>query len=92
MVGEIATSAAEHRQVLGGQIDALASELASHLPAGSTAPRRHVALALVALLYGGLTLARALRGTPQSDEMIRACRALGRIATRGPSGERRTHE
>lgn len=80
VVGEIATSAGEHRQVLSDEIDSLAGELAAHLT--TTLPRRQVALALIALMVGGLSLARALRGTPLSDEMIRACRALGRTATR----------
>lgn len=39
-------------------------------------------MALVALTYGGLSLARALRGTEGSDEMLRACRALGAAAIR----------
>ncbi len=39
-------------------------------------------IALVALMYGGLTLARALRGTVLSDEVLRACRTLGAAAIR----------
>jgi TetR/AcrR family transcriptional repressor of nem operon len=42
-----------------------------------------VALGLVALMVGGLSLARALRGTPLSDEVLKAARALGAQATRG---------
>ncbi len=42
-----------------------------------------MALALVALMYGGLSLAPALRGTELSDEMLRACRVLGAAAIRG---------
>ena len=86
VVGEIATSAGEHRQVLGDEIDTLAGELASHL-AAPTLPRRQLALALIALMVGGLSLARALRGTPLSDEMIRSCRALARVAIRARTEE-----
>lgn len=42
--------------------------------------RRQRALALVALMYGGLGLARALAGTPLSDEILKACRDLARQA------------
>jgi TetR/AcrR family transcriptional repressor of nem operon len=82
VVGEVGTTAAEHRDALAEQVDAFASELAVHLPASRSIPRRYVALGLVALMYGGLSLARALRGTELSDEVLKACRALGRIAAR----------
>jgi len=82
VVGEVATTAHEHRKVLGEQIEQMSSALEEHLPVASGLPRRHVALALVALMYGGLGLARALRGTDLSDEMLRACRALGTFAAR----------
>jgi TetR/AcrR family transcriptional repressor of nem operon len=86
VVGEVGTTAAEHRDVLGTQIDAMASELAVHLPASeSGTPKRTIALGLVALMYGGLSISRALRGTELSDEMLKACRALGRIAARNDS-------
>jgi TetR/AcrR family transcriptional repressor of nem operon len=83
VVGEVGTTAAEHRDVLGTQVDAMASELAVHLPASeSGTPKRYIALGLVALMYGGLSISRALRGTELSDEMLKACRALGRLAAR----------
>jgi TetR/AcrR family transcriptional repressor of nem operon len=86
VVGEVGTTAAEHRDVLGTQIDAMASELATHLPAPeSGTPKRYVALGLVALMYGGLSISRALRGTELADDMLKACRALGRIAARNGS-------
>jgi TetR/AcrR family transcriptional regulator, transcriptional repressor for nem operon len=83
VVGEVATQAPEHREVLGELVDPLADELAAYLPAGAPLPRRQLGLALVALMYGGLALARALRGTELSDEMLKACRALGAHAVRG---------
>jgi TetR/AcrR family transcriptional repressor of nem operon len=84
VVGEVGTSpsAGAHRDALRDQIDAFAAELESHLPQQPAASRRHLALGLVALMYGGLALARALRGTDLSDEVLRACRALGRLAAR----------
>jgi TetR/AcrR family transcriptional repressor of nem operon len=63
--------------VLSDQVGLLIGRLQSHLPATTRAPRL-TAVALIALLYGGLSLARALRGTALSDELLQACRALGR--------------
>jgi len=81
VVGEVGTTAGEHAEVVSEQIDAFARRLEEHLPEGPL-PKRHVALGLVALMYGGLSLARAARGTKLSEEIIRACRALGRKAAR----------
>ena len=64
VVGEIGTTAPEHRDVLAEQVDAMATELAVHLPPASAVARRHLALGLAAMMYGGLSMARALRGTP----------------------------
>jgi TetR/AcrR family transcriptional repressor of nem operon len=74
VAGEIGTTAPEHATALAEQVDAIARELADLLPGTA---RRSRALALVALMVGGLMLARGLRGTALSDEMIRACRELG---------------
>jgi TetR/AcrR family transcriptional regulator, transcriptional repressor for nem operon len=83
VVGEVGTSAPQHREVLAEQVETMAAGLAEHLPAGRLIPRRLMAIGLVALMYGGLSLARALRGTELSDEMLRACRTLGAAAIRG---------
>ena len=78
IVGEVATGAPEHREVMAEQISAISSELGSRRPSAEAPERRHLALGLFALMYGGLALARALRGTPLSDEVLRACRSIGR--------------
>lgn len=78
IVGEVATTAPEHGPVLAEQVDAMARGLEPHLPKESEPlSRRYLALGLVALMYGGLSLARAVRGTPLSDEILKACRAMG---------------
>ena len=82
VVGEVSTTAGEHRGALRDQLDAFASELEGHLHQPPTVSRRQLALGLIALMYGGLALARAVRGTDLSDELLRACRALGRHSTR----------
>jgi TetR/AcrR family transcriptional repressor of nem operon len=59
-----------------------------HLPKGHGVSRHYLALGLVALMYGGLSLSRALRGTDMSDEVLKACRALGKLAAREEGHER----
>ena len=86
VVGEIGTTAGEHREALREQIAAMSSAISDLLPAASEPPRRYLAIALVALMYGGLSLSRALRGTPLSDDVLRACRALGAMVVRGAMG------
>ncbi|MEO7112490.1 MAG: TetR/AcrR family transcriptional regulator [Polyangiaceae bacterium] len=79
VVGEIGATAPEHSEVLAEQIASLAKEMEKHLPEekGELTPK-HLALGLVALMYGGLSFARAVRGTPLSDEVLKACRAVGK--------------
>ena len=66
--------------------DTLADELGHHCETLGELlhgeQRRQKALALVALMYGGLGLARALAGTALSDEILVACRDLARQAFR----------
>lgn len=83
IVGEIGTTAPEHAPVAREICEILAGDLEAHLPTGGAIPRRRLALGLVALMYGGLSLSRALRGTEWSDEVLRACRAIGASAARG---------
>src|ERR1041385_8376899 len=49
VVGEVATTAGEHASTLGAEIDALTTDIEAHLPPASALPRRHLALAMVAL-------------------------------------------
>jgi TetR/AcrR family transcriptional repressor of nem operon len=83
VVGEIGTTAHEHHAVLAEEVEAMATKVEEYLPAHGELGRRTRALGLVALMVGGLSLARALRGTALSDEVIRACRAVGAAAARG---------
>lgn len=90
VVGEIGTTAPEHGEVLAEQLERLTEALVLRLPRDSpdepkppSAPRT-TALALVALLYGGLSLARATRGTALSDEILAACREAGATLTHHP--------
>jgi len=76
VVGEIGTTAGEHVSVLSEGLESLVGGLREHLPRGTPQPRL-LAIGLVALMYGGLSLARAVKGTPLSDEILRACRMAG---------------
>jgi TetR/AcrR family transcriptional repressor of nem operon len=89
VVGEVGTTAPQHGPVVAEQLEALVDRLLQYLPADGAVPPRLLAIGLVALLYGGLSLARAVKGTPLSDEVLRACRALGAAAVRGGQGARR---
>jgi TetR/AcrR family transcriptional regulator, transcriptional repressor for nem operon len=82
VVGEVGTTASEHRDALADELASFASDLEAHLPAHEGLSRRHLALGVVALMYGGLTLSRAVRGTPLSDEVLKACRDVGRLVAR----------
>jgi TetR/AcrR family transcriptional regulator, transcriptional repressor for nem operon len=80
VVGEISTTAPEHRAVLAEQVSELAETLADHLADGDRRSKRTAALGMIALMYGGISLARAVRDTALSDEILRACRAFGKAA------------
>lgn len=81
IVGEIATTAPEQRHALAEEIAALIKRLESLLPQRQGQATRTVAIGLVALMIGGLSLSRALQGTALSDEVIHACRLFGVAAT-----------
>ena len=78
VVGEVGTTAPEHAAVLSEQVELLANGIEEHLPErASEITPKVLAVGLVALMYGGLSLARAVRGTPFSDEVLKATRAVG---------------
>jgi TetR/AcrR family transcriptional repressor of nem operon len=78
-VGDLAHASQAVRDVLADELGRNAETLGELLHGER---RRHKALALVALMYGGLGLARALAGTSLSDEILVACRDLARQAFR----------
>jgi TetR/AcrR family transcriptional repressor of nem operon len=80
IVGEVGTSAPEHRGALVRDFDEFVNRLDDVAPSSRGVSARHVAMGMIALMYGGLSLARAFAGTELSDEMLRACRAFGRLA------------
>src|SRR2546426_4283912 len=83
VIGEVGTTAPQHRAVIGHQVTALVDGLAQRLPATAIVPRRTLAIGLVALMYGGPRPSRALKGSELSAEAPRASRALGGAADPG---------
>jgi len=83
IVSDIATTAPEHGNALGEQIDAFATELSTHVrTAAAELSPRVLALGLIALMHGGLSLSRALKSRDLSDNVLRAARLLGASALR----------
>lgn len=79
MVAELSATGDAGRDVLAEEF-----EQNVRLIAGSDAPEaRARMLGLLALMVGGVALSRALKGTPLSDELLKACRDTGRAAMRG---------
>src|SRR5262249_13044074 len=75
---EIARQGEPYRSALEEELSGIVSSLAEMIDAG--AESREKALGLIALMYGALSLSRALAGTRLSDEFLRAGRRLGEIA------------
>jgi TetR/AcrR family transcriptional repressor of nem operon len=87
ITSEIGTTHGEHRSVLAEQLSALLSEL-EPLTTDRGTSARTIAVGMVALMVGGLSLSRALGKSELSDEVLRACRAFGRLAlSAGKRGE-----
>lgn len=82
IVGEIGTRAPEYGDALTEQIEEMVARVSAEMPPGRVLPKRTLALGLVALMLGGLSLARALHGHALSDEVLKACRAVGIFAAR----------
>ncbi|MET0342027.1 MAG: TetR/AcrR family transcriptional regulator [Polyangiales bacterium] len=78
--GEVATTAPSHRDALEHQVSRLADEIARQVGPVGGVEARHVALGMVALMVGALSLSRAVSSREVSDDILRAGRALGRLA------------
>lgn len=83
VAGEVATRFDGHRDALTEVVEALQEALAMQVDDAQPAAARSFALGMVALLYGALTLSRAVQGTALSDEILRSGREFARLARRG---------
>jgi TetR/AcrR family transcriptional repressor of nem operon len=79
-VAEVAREGRPYRAVLSATINGLATELGQLMGGGPKARRR--ALGLIALMYGGLSIARALGKGALSTEMLEAARQAARATER----------
>jgi len=75
---EVAREGEPYRSALEKELSGFVNSLANMLDAGARS--REEALALIALMYGALSLSRALAGTRLSDEFLRAAKKLGERA------------
>jgi TetR/AcrR family transcriptional repressor of nem operon len=73
-LGELTREEPVVRKVLADELDRTVLEIASHLEEAGVDDPRGEALATLALMVGGLTLARALKGEALSDAVLKACR------------------
>jgi len=71
---EVAREGEPYRSALEAELSGFVSSLARMLDSGTGS--REKAIGLIALMYGALSLSRAVAGTPLSDEFLRAGRRL----------------
>ncbi len=74
---EVARAGAETRRAYQAELCRIIEEVASGLPDGTTKEREALAIALLALLSGGVTLARAVADPALAE---RIAQAVGRLA------------
>lgn len=72
---EVAREGEPYRGALEAELSGFIRAFTAML--GGGAERREKALGLIALMYGALSLSRAVGGTPLSDEFLRAAKKLG---------------
>jgi TetR/AcrR family transcriptional regulator, transcriptional repressor for nem operon len=75
---EVARAGEPYRSALEKELSGVVSSLANMLDAG--AESRDKSLGLIALMYGALSLSRAVADTRLSDEFLRAAKKLGERA------------
>lgn len=81
---EVAREGGDYREALADELAGFVDTLTKALGEG----RRDDAVAMVALMYGALSLSRAVAGTPLSDELLRAARRFGERAVASPERAR----
>ncbi|WNG21189.1 TetR/AcrR family transcriptional regulator [Cystobacter fuscus] len=79
---EVAREGEPYRGALEKELSHYVRSLADLM--GSEGEHRQQALGLIALMYGALSLSRAVSGTPLSDELLRAARKFSERAL-GPA-------
>jgi TetR/AcrR family transcriptional repressor of nem operon len=73
VLSELARSDKQTRQAMAEGMEEYIQEFVNHAPEFPGVTARERALATLALCVGGLAMARAMRGLPESEEVLRAC-------------------
>lgn len=76
VLSDLARGTPEAREAFAEGIDGLAKEMAAHVPGEDGVTARKRALATVTFVIGTMTLARATKGLPLSDEILEAAREV----------------
>ncbi|MFP2930605.1 TetR/AcrR family transcriptional regulator [Pyxidicoccus sp. 3LG] len=74
VVSDLARGTPEAREAFAQGVEALAAEMTARVPGVDGVTARKRALATVTFLIGTMTLARATKGLPLSDEILEAAR------------------
>jgi TetR/AcrR family transcriptional repressor of nem operon len=74
VLSDLARGTPEAREAFAEGVEALVAEVASRVPGEEGVTARKRALATVTFLIGSMTLARATKGLPLSDEILEAAR------------------
>lgn len=76
VLSDLTRATPESREALAEGVEGLAAELRARVPGEDGVTGRQRALATVALMFGAMTLARATKSSPLSDELLEAARAF----------------
>jgi TetR/AcrR family transcriptional repressor of nem operon len=74
VLSEVASAPGEVRRALAEALETRVAAFEPHVPPTTGITARERTLATMALTIGGLLLARAVQGSPISEDMISACR------------------
>ena len=73
---EVAREGEPYRSALEAQLSGFVQSFSALLAPGTSIEKRERALGLIALMYGALSLSRAVQGTALSDEFLKAAKKL----------------
>lgn len=76
VLSDLTRGTPEAREALAEGLEGLVAEMAARVPGEDGVTARQRALATVAFLIGAMTVARATKGLPLSDEILEAARAF----------------
>lgn len=87
VLSDLTRGTPEAREALAEGLEGLVAQMSERVPGGDGVTARQRALATVAFLIGSMTVARATKGLPLSDEILEAARAF-LLAEAAPSAKK----